>query len=234
MGNKRIQKRINEQLSADEQVKLDRFQEERSDNLEQLKGKMVGYLSALNDGVIAIFITVMMLEIPYPSATTSYHTFLWSIAIFMVSFFIIADFWYDNKRVFQTFREADHLVVVADFLFLASLALIPVTTTWIMNEGGRYATIHFGIVYLITLLMQQLLLFSGVRDRFRHHTSRLLRIILMHIGFILILDACLITLSWFYPKQAMVLFIAVPLISFFKPDSTFRLVSDGSKASISE
>jgi uncharacterized membrane protein len=88
---------------------------------------MIRTLSTLNDGVIAIFITVMMLGIPYPTSEWSYFDFLWSILVFWVSFFIIAGFWYDNKVVFLSMREADHLVVIANFLFLAVLALITCT-----------------------------------------------------------------------------------------------------------
>ena len=200
------------------QDRIEKVQNEMFSNIEQLKVKMIGYLSALNDGVIAIFITVMMLEIPYPTSNQDYHTFLWSVAVFLISFFIIADFWYNNKRIFQTIQEADHTVVVADFLFLASLALIPVTTKWIMNGVDRYATVHFGIVYFITILMHQYLFFSGMRKLFDNNMGLFLRVIFTHTGIILAVDALLILVGWFYPRQATILFIALPIINFFMPD----------------
>lgn len=53
------------------------------------------HLDSLNDGIIAIIITIMVLEIPLPSqAAVSYHDFLKAIFIFGVSFFVVANFWY--------------------------------------------------------------------------------------------------------------------------------------------
>ena len=43
-------------------------------------------------------------------------SFLWSIAVFFISFFTIAGFWYENKRIFETMREGDHLTVVMNFV----------------------------------------------------------------------------------------------------------------------
>ena len=47
-------------------AKYEHMLEKKAENAEALKSGMIGHLSALTDGVIAIFITVMMLEIPYP------------------------------------------------------------------------------------------------------------------------------------------------------------------------
>ena len=73
-------------------AKYEHMLEKRAENAEKLKSGMIGHLSALTDGVTAIFITVMMLEIPYPTSEKTYWGFLWSILVFLVSFFIIADF----------------------------------------------------------------------------------------------------------------------------------------------
>ena len=56
-----------EKLNEDEIRKLDHIDERYKENAENVRVSMVGHLSALNDGIIAIFITVMMLEIPFPS-----------------------------------------------------------------------------------------------------------------------------------------------------------------------
>ena len=198
--------------------KFEHMQKKRAENDENLKTSMISHLSALNDGVIAIFITVMMLEIPYPTTKDQYSTFIWSIITFLVSFFIIADFWYDNKRIFESIREADHLVIVADFIFLASLALIPATTKWIMHQADRYAAVNFGIVYFLTLLFQELLYYAALRKRFHNHFKLFFIILISHVGFLLVVNALLMVVAFFYPRWATVLYMVLPVISFFRPE----------------
>ena len=84
-------------LDIESKEKYEHMLEKREESAENLKKSMISHLSALNDGVIATFITVMMLEIQYPRLQTEFKSFLWSIAVFLVSFFIVAEFWYDNK-----------------------------------------------------------------------------------------------------------------------------------------
>lgn len=216
---KRLKFKIIERfLDDDQREKYDHMQERRSQNNKKLKASMISHLSALNDGVIAIFITVMMLEIPYPKLKSEYGSFIWSVMVFLVSFFIIADFWYENKRIFQTMREADHVVVVANFMFLASLALIPATTKWIMNQTDKYSELSFGTTYLIAMLMQEFLYYATVRKRFRNYLPLFFLIILTQIGGLIIINTGLMVLAWFHPRVAMMLYISMPIISFFLPE----------------
>ena len=53
------------------------------------------HLDNLNGGMIAIILTVMVLEVPLPSqAGVSYRNFMGSIFILLVSFFVVANFLY--------------------------------------------------------------------------------------------------------------------------------------------
>ena len=208
---------VQKYLSEENARKYQHMLEKREEGKERLKTSMVGHLSTLNDGVIAIFITVMMLEIPFPSSEKTYREFAGAILIFLVSFFIVADFWYDNKQIFEAVRQADHLVIVANFLFLASLALIPVTTKWIIHQSDRYSAIHFGAVYILTSFFQRLLYFAALRKRFRDTPGLFLLMIFSKTSILLAISALLMLLSWFYPHQAFVLYIILPVVSFFMP-----------------
>lgn len=124
--------------------------------LEQIQSTLPkqtkSHLETFNDGVIAIYITIMALEIPYPHGDVSIHSFLGTILIFFISFFVIANFWYDIHRTFLTFEKADHAIVVTDFLLLAFLALIPIMTKWVMHSPTKEAVIGYGILYLFCFL----------------------------------------------------------------------------------
>ena len=208
---------VERSLDDESKKKFEHMQKKRAENEENLKTSMIGHLSALNDGVIAIFITVMMLEIPYPTSKDEYFLFAKSILIFLVSFFIIADFWYNNKRIFEMIKEADHMVVVADFMFLAVLAIIPVTTKWIMNQGDMYGAVNFGIVYFLTLLMEQFLRYAALHKIFASHIDLFFKIVIARIGILVIINMVFIVLGYFFPQQAIFLYIVLPVVDFFRP-----------------
>ena len=53
----------------------------------QTHEKMMKHLKAFNDGVFAIIITILALEIPAPHSQAAYPAFTKSISIFLISFF---------------------------------------------------------------------------------------------------------------------------------------------------
>ncbi len=216
----RSEKRINnvrKRLDEDSLRKYDHMVEKHKANEEKFRKDLIGHLSALNDGVIAIFITVMMLSIPYPTTTGEYKDFIWAILVFLVSFFTLAEFWYDSKRTFGLVREADHRFVVANFLFLAALALLPITTSWIMLEQSRVAAINFGVVFLLAALMGEVMYYIAMRKRFEHHMKLFIRLIIGRTGPVLAIDGFLIILACFKPRWAIMLYIIMPVMNFFAP-----------------
>lgn len=208
-------RRFDTDADKEEVQKIQNRIQERQKDMEV---RTKSHLETFNDGVIAIFITIMVLEIPYPSESFSVHAFRESIFIFIVSFFVVADFWYELHRSFLTFEEADHWVVVSDFLFLAALALIPIMTKWIMNDVTRQAITYFGLVYLITTLLEVMLFFVAHRKEVWLYSEVYRTFMLLRIIWVLALNGALILLSLYYPRAAMYLFLTLPIISFFFPN----------------
>ena len=215
--------RIKNRLGDEAAGKYEHMLRKTAENSRKLKASMIGHLSTLNDGVIAIFITVMMLEIPFPTSRAEYSTFLWSIAVFFISFFMIAGFWYENKRIFETMREGDHFTVVMNFVFLAALALIPVTTKWIMNSADRYSAINFGLVYFLTTLFQELLRYAVLRKRFANQKDMFHMIVSYKFVIMLASLAVLMLLSYFFPQIAIVLYVFLPVWTFFIPEKERKI-----------
>lgn len=52
------------------------------------------HLRTLNNGVIAIIMTIMIMSIPSPAKDAEYSVFLGNIANYAVSFFIVGNFWF--------------------------------------------------------------------------------------------------------------------------------------------
>jgi uncharacterized membrane protein len=191
--------------------------------LGQQPYKTKAHLETLNDGVIAIILTIMVLEIPLPSAAFSLHAFVKSISVFLVSFFVVADFWYELHEILITFKKASHEVVVANFLFLAALSLIPIMTKWIMRSPVRSAATAYGITYLVTKLFEMVLLFAAHRPHLDRYRNILHKLFWARTVIILVLNAALIAVSALYPRVGVYLYLILPVLSFFYPTGrTFR------------
>lgn len=94
--------------------------------MEKLKERM----DFFSDAVMAIIITIMVLELPLPTSNTAaaYLQFGKSIGIFFISFCFIANIWYQHSVLFNDTKTMNNRIFVAEFVFLAFLALIPTFT----------------------------------------------------------------------------------------------------------
>lgn len=106
------------------------------------------HLQTFNDDVMAIIITIIVLEIQPALNEVHYDLFLRSIGIFLITFFIVADFWYDLHLIFSFYIfKPGKATAIIDFIFLADLSLLPVMTKWIMSEHSTFSVANFGIFF---------------------------------------------------------------------------------------
>ncbi len=109
-------------------------------------------LEAFSDGVLAIVITIMVLELRAPHEPTLAALIpLWPIFLsYLLSFIYIAIYWNNHHHMFQA---ADHItgsVLWANMHLLFWLSLIPFTTAW-MGEN-HFAAVPLAIYGLDLLL----------------------------------------------------------------------------------
>lgn len=195
------------------QKNLEKLQKDEPSNLRE-------HLQAINDGVIAIIITIIVLEIKPALHGTGYHNFLFEIVIFLVSFFIIADFWYDLHLIYSYFILTPKKgTVIANFAFLADLALLPVMTKWVMNEHSTMAVANFGVVFLIAKILEYLVQYVGSRQTLSSNAMEvwLTRGFLARGIITIVFNLILICLAFYIPQLVMLLYLATPLFSFLFP-----------------
>lgn len=193
---------------------------------EQTHEKMMEHLKAFNDGVIAIIITILALEIPVPHLQTAYPAFIKSISIFLISFFVIGNFWYHLTLLLSNIKQAPKRVIVVDLMYLADLTLLPVLTSWIIEKPSVLAVVNYGIVYLIAQLVRMWLrhiIFSiNISSTLpaeratiiEEHTSRQMR---LRTILLFILNGSLIALAMLNPKLTIYAYLALPILDFFLP-----------------
>src|SRR4051812_38027660 len=92
-----------------------------------------GRLEAFSDGVIAILITIMVLELHVPHGD-DWHALapmLPTFLAYVLSFVFIAIYWNNHHHMLQLARKVDGGVLWANQLLLFFLSLVPFTTAWL-------------------------------------------------------------------------------------------------------
>ena len=210
-----------DQFSDQEKEKLNNVKKELIEAQKNEPESLREHLQAFNDGVMAIIITIIVLEIQPALHEVHYQQFINNIIVFLITFFIVADFWYDLHLAFSYYIfKPSKTIAILDFFFLADLSLLPVKTKWIIAETSTFAVANFGIVFLIAKILEYLIQYFGARKTAKY--SQIMNIIisrsLIRKMFItLFLNIILIVLSLFNAKLAMILYLVIPVISFLFP-----------------
>jgi uncharacterized membrane protein len=112
-------------------------------------------LLAFSDGVIAIIITIMVLELKVPHGAGWADLFkLWPVfASYVLSFLYVAIYWNNHHHMMHTAKHVNGTVLWANMHLLFWLSLIPFATGW-MGEN-QFASLPVA-VYGVALLMPAL------------------------------------------------------------------------------
>jgi uncharacterized membrane protein len=109
-------------------------------------------LAAFSDGVIAIIITIMVLELKVP------HGIDWTVLVglapnfisYILSFIYLAIYWNNHHHLLHTVTRVDGLILWANSHLLFWLSLIPAATAWM---GENFLAPIPTALYGCTLLM---------------------------------------------------------------------------------
>jgi uncharacterized membrane protein len=90
-------------------------------------------LTAFSDGVIAILITIMVLElkVPHGAGWDSLSEVWPSFVSYVLSFVYLAIYWNNHHHMLHTVTRVDGLILWANSDLLFWLSLIPVSTAWL-------------------------------------------------------------------------------------------------------
>jgi TMEM175 potassium channel family protein len=127
-----------------------------------------GRMEAFSDGVIAILITVMVLELPIPHGTN------WAalrpatpvLLTYLMSFVYLGIYWNNHHHMLQATARVSGLILWANMHLLFWLSLIPFTTAWLgENHFAATPAACYGIVLLAAALAYYGLQTAIIRDQ---------------------------------------------------------------------
>ena len=111
-----------------------------------------GRLEAFSDGVIAIIITIMVLELKVPHGTdvAALQPLLPVFLSYVLSFVNVGIYWNNHHHLLHAARHVDGRVLWANLLLLFWLSLFPFFTGWMgENHFASLPTALYGVVLLM-------------------------------------------------------------------------------------
>ena len=127
-----------------------------------------GRMEAFSDGVIAILITVMVLELKVPHGTA------WSdlgdevpvLLSYVLSFVYLGIYWNNHHHMLQATERVDGLILWANLHLLFWLSLVPFATAWLgENSFAETPSAAYGVVLLAAALAYYALQTAIVREQ---------------------------------------------------------------------
>ncbi|MBN9318651.1 MAG: hypothetical protein BGN86_13945 [Caulobacterales bacterium 68-7] len=124
---------------------------------ENLNGRM----AALTDGVVAIAMTLLMLDIRLPEAI-AHGPVSWpqllavreQVAAYAMSFLVVGLFWLIHVQRFRNLVRPSSRLFWLNLAFLLVIGLVPFTTSLLASSGGATAVqLYAGVMALASLLL---------------------------------------------------------------------------------
>lgn len=183
-----------------------------------------GRLEAFSDGVLAIIITIMVLElkVPHSDSLASLVPLLPVFVSYLLSFIYIGIYWNNHHHMLQAVRKVNGSVLWANSHLLFWLSLVPFVTAWMgENHFSRGPVILYGAILCLAavayyLLAHCLVDLHGKNSDFAKALGRdrkgVISVVLYLVG---------IGLSFIHPLLGFCTYVVVALI-WFVPDKRFE------------
>jgi len=178
-------------------------------------------VSLFSDGVFAVLITVLVLDLKPPEeATFSALLPLWPTGLsYAVSYLFIAIVWVNHHHLFSYADVATPRLVWVNFLHLFSVSLLPFATEWTADSRLAAAPVTLYAGLFVVVNATYLALCWEVVDRPAHEdVTQLMRRLLTMRSFVTIgifLAAAVLATWW--PAVAMAM-IGLCLAGYLRPD----------------
>ncbi|MCK8645113.1 TMEM175 family protein [Mycobacterium colombiense] len=178
-------------------------------------------VGAFSDGVFAVLITILVLELRPPKSFT-FSALLpeWPTGLsYVVSYVFIAIVWVNHHHLFGYAEVATPRLVWSNFAHLFSVSLIPITTEWIAESrlAAPPVTLYASVFVLVNITY--LALCQEAVDRPAHEDlpQRMRRLLQMRSFFTIGVFAAAAVVALWWPVAGMVL-ICLCLAGYLRPD----------------
>ena len=173
-------------------------------------------LEAFSDGVFAVILTIMVLElkVPHEDGFAGLRAILPILAIYLLSFTFTGIYWINHQHLVRRVESADARILYANLGFLFCLSLLPFSTAYVIEKKIDSFSVAFYAVAMVLTGFLFLLLRLAI-----HRHLRLTRPLAREDAgehrkhtLSLALYLASIAVAYFRPGLAMILIAAVTII----------------------
>src|SRR3984957_3872367 len=135
--------------------------------MRRKEGLTPSRLEAISDGVIAVIITIMVLELKVPGADglAGLRAVLPTIVLYLLTFVQVGIYWVNHHYLIDEVESVSHGILWANLMFLFFLSLFPFVTLWIGTRGlSSFSTALYATESLLPGLSYSVL-WAAVRSR---------------------------------------------------------------------
>ncbi len=183
-------------------------------------------LEAFSDGVLAIIITIMVLEmkVPHGADLEALKPLFPVFLSYIMSFAYVLIYWNNHHHLFQAVKHINGKVLLANGHLLFWLSLLPFATGWMgENHFAEFPVLLYGIIVLMaavsyTILSNLLIKIHGQESILAKALGKDRKGVLS-----LVLYLTAISFACFYPLISGTIFVLVAVIWLF-PDKRIEKI----------
>ena len=186
-------------------------------------------VEAFSDGVMAVIITIMALELRPPEGVTweAVRARLPGLLVYLLSFVILGIYWNNHHHLLRAAERISGAAMWANLFLLFWLSLIPVLTEWLRDEyreplpAAIYGSVALAAGFAYAILVRTLIRANGrdsaVAAAIGSDAKGYLSLVLYAAG---------VALAFVSPWIAYAIYALVALI-WFVPDRRFARIVPG-------
>jgi TMEM175 potassium channel family protein len=140
-------------------------------------------LESFSDGVLAVAITLLVLDITVPDTRHLAHALLheWShYAAYVTSFLTIGIIWVNHHAMLSRLRETDHTILMLNLVLLMTIGLIPFATALFAAYLNRGTGEHLAAGVYAGVLLAMALAFAALNWNILFRRTDLMNVELSH------------------------------------------------------
>lgn len=188
-------------------------------------------LSSITDGVYAVALTLLALEIVVPSVNSIHssaqlndymvNNLLPQLSLYLISFIILSNFWASTNAI-PMYKKVDNTILTINLAILALVVLIPFSTSFVLSfYHYSQSVIIFSLIILLVGLLYLILyiyLFKEnlVKERIYKFIEPHKRIMLIELSIPPVLALISIVLALFNPLAGMYVYVIVLFATMIK------------------
>ena len=179
-----------------------------------------GRMEAFSDGVIAIIITIMVLELKVPQGAdlASLRELVPVLASYVLSFIYVAIYWNNHHHLLHACERINGAIMWANMHLLFWLSLVPFVTAWAgTNREAPVPAALYGVVLLMAgvayfIMERQMVQENGPQSMLAEAVGRDRKAMLSMVGYVVA-----IVLAFVSPRLAELIY-ALVAVMWIVPD----------------